>query len=264
MKVPCRVGLLLLGLVHAAGAQQIPPRIAPDSSPRAIQSGAVPQPGKPHSIRWWEAASVAGVTALLMTQDEGMSEEIVEHPTRAADDVASVFRRVGQPEIYAALPLGVLAAGLASGDARVTRAGGRLAATVVASTAAFQAIKFVSGRARPDAEQGAWSFKPFSGGSAFPSGHSTVAFALATSISNELHNPWATAGLYAVATGTAWSRVYNRRHWGSDVVLGAARGITTANVVHGKWRIFGLRPPGFLIEPDGAGLRVRVPMRIPN
>ena len=261
MKGPCCVVILLVGLAGAPAAQQLPARIVPDSAGNRGPTLTLPRPARsPHTVRWWEAASVAGVTALVMTQDEGTSEEIIEHPTPAADHVASVFRRVGQPEIYAALPIGVITAGVVAGDPRITRAGGRLAASVAVSTAAFETLKLVVGRARPDAGEGAWRFSPFSGRGAFPSGHSTVAFALATSLSNELHNPWATAGLYAVATGTAWSRIYNQRHWASDVVLGAALGITTANVMHGKWRVFGIRPPAFLLEPHGAGLGVRIPM----
>ncbi|HEU5041705.1 MAG TPA: phosphatase PAP2 family protein, partial [Gemmatimonadales bacterium] len=189
---------------------------------------------------------------------EQTTEELVEHPTQAAADLASVFRRVGQPEVYAALPAAVITTGLVAGDGRITRAGGRLAASVIASTAAFETVKLVSGRTRPDAGGGAWDFSPFSGRGSFPSGHSTVAFALATSLSHELHSPVATVALYAAATGTAWSRVYNERHWASDVIFGAALGITTAQVVHGRWRIFGIRPPAFLLEPAGAGVRVSV------
>jgi membrane-associated phospholipid phosphatase len=94
----------------------------------------------------------------------------------------------------------------------------------------------------------------------FPSGHSTVAFALATSLSHELHNPIAAVALYAAATGTAWSRIYNACHWGSDVVVGAALGIASAEGVHGRWKIFGLRPPGFLLTPDGRGGQASLPL----
>jgi hypothetical protein len=60
---------------------------------------------------------------------------------------------------------------------------------------------------------------------------------------------------------TAWSRVYDERHWASDVVLGAALGIATAKVVAGRWRVFGFRPPHFLIEPNATGLLVRIPIQ---
>jgi membrane-associated phospholipid phosphatase len=253
--------ILLLAVQPALTAQSFRPAVLVDTTHGVIEPISSPRPlGRPHGVRWWEAASVAGTTLVLMSSDQKISHEFQEHPTHAAATVASVFRRVGQPEIYAVVPLGVLTAGLLTNDEDVTRAGGRLVASVALSTAAFQTLKLVSGRARPDAGQGAFAFSPFSGRGAFPSGHSTVAFALATSLAEELHNGWATAALYAIATGTAWSRVYDERHWASDVVLGAAVGITTAKVVHGRWRLFGLCSPTFLVEPEGAGMRVRIPL----
>jgi membrane-associated phospholipid phosphatase len=147
-----------------------------------------------------------------------------------------------------------------AGDDGIARAGGRLAASVVLSTAAFETLKFASGRARPDAGQGAWAFSPFSGNGSLPSGHSTVAFALATSLSHELHNPIVTVVLYTAAAGTAWSRLYDQRHWGSDVLFGAALGIASAQVAHGRWRIFGVRPPELILDAGRTGVQVTVPL----
>ena len=253
---------LAAGLYPAILGAQLPrPTLFADTAPTVMRSDLVPLAGRqPHVPSWWEAATVAGLTLAIMTQDEGTSHEIREHPTRAAASLASVFRRVGQPEVYAALPAAVITTGLLAGDGRIARAGGRLAASVVLSTAAFETLKLVSGRARPDAGQGAWGFSPFSGNGSLPSGHSTVAFALATSLSHELHNPVATVVLLTVATGTAWSRIYDRRHWASDVVFGAALGIASAQVVHNRWRIFGIRPPGFILDTGGAGIQVTVPL----
>jgi len=52
-----------------------------------------------------------------------------------------------------------------------------------------------------------------------------------------------------VATGVGFARVYQLEHWVSDVVGGAALGIYSAKLVSGRWRIFGLKPPGFLLAP---------------
>jgi membrane-associated phospholipid phosphatase len=253
--------LLLVSLHTPLEAQSFSTTAAPEAGPIAIRPvQRTEQPGEPHDVRWWEAAAVLGGTLGVMAADEHISLEMGEHRTRSAEDVASVFRRVGQPEVYATIPLAMVATGLLTKDAQVTRAGGRLAATVALSTAAFSVVKLLSGRARPEVGGGAYEFRPFSGGGAFPSGHSTVAFALATSLADDLHNTWAAVGLYAVATGTAWSRVYEQRHWASDVLFGAALGVTTSKLVSGRWRIFGWRMQGFLVEPTGAGVRVRIPI----
>jgi membrane-associated phospholipid phosphatase len=37
---------------------------------------------------------------------------------------------------------------------------------------------------------------------------------------------------YAFATGTAWSRVYDNKHWPSDVFIGAALGYAIGKTVY--------------------------------
>jgi membrane-associated phospholipid phosphatase len=87
-----------------------------------------------------------------------------------------------------------------------------------------------------------------------PSGHTTIAFALATALSDDIKRTWASAGLYTLATGVGWARLNDNRHWLSDVAAGAALGITSAKLMNGRWRIFNLRPPRVLLGPDYAGI----------
>jgi membrane-associated phospholipid phosphatase len=77
---------------------------------------------------------------------------------------------------------------------------------------------------------------------------------MAASLADDIHRGWATAGLYGLATAVAVSRVYDREHWLSDVAGGAAVGITAAKLARGRWRVFGIRPPTFLVGARGAGL----------
>src|SRR5205823_12283913 len=71
----------------------------------------------------------------------------------------------------------------------------------------------------------------------FPSGHTTIAFALAGAGAEELtqqHVPgrrFITPALYATATGVGMARVYGRAHWASDVVAGAAIGMLTSRTL---------------------------------
>jgi membrane-associated phospholipid phosphatase len=89
---------------------------------------------------------------------------------------------------------------------------------------------------------------------AMPSGHAAAAFALATSLADDIHRPWATVGLYGMASAVAWSRVNDNRHWLTDVAAGALVGITSAKLAAGRWRIFGIRAPSLIAAPRGAGL----------
>jgi membrane-associated phospholipid phosphatase len=172
--------------------------------------------------------------------------------------VARLFRNGGQPEIVFGVSGGILAAGVLSGRPGLRRSGGRVLASVVTAGLTTGALKVLIGRFRPDLTTDQYAFRPFSKQDAFPSGHATMAFALATSLAAEIHRPWATALLYAGATGTAWSRLNDHKHWLSDVLAGATVGITAAKVMEGRWRIFGLGPPRFLVDPPAARLEWRV------
>ena len=59
----------------------------------------------------------------------------------------------------------------------------------------------------------------------FPSGHTSTAFAVATVIAGSYPDKWWIGGLsYGVATLTGLSRMYDNKHWASDVFTGALLG----------------------------------------
>ena len=108
--------------------------------------------------------------------------------------------------------------------------------SIVAAGAGALVVKEVVGRRRPDQlPVDSHSFHAFSGDAAFPSGHSTVAFALAESVNRTSGRAWVPFVSYPAATLVAWSRVRDDRHWTSDVLAGAALGIWTARKVHREW-----------------------------
>ena len=214
-----------------------------------------------HVVRWYEAAAVLGGVVLLSTLDEPVQRTTQRHRSETLGDVAAVFRQQGEPEYYATVSLGVLGAGVVANDAGLRRAGGRLVAAVLLSAIASEGTKRLVGRSRPNERVGAFTFHPFtslqdSAGvetrGSLPSGHTVAAFAVATSLADDIDSPVVDVLLYTVAAGAAWSRIYDNRHWLSDTALGAALGYSTAKVVNGQWRIFGLRPPTFLVAPSGA------------
>jgi membrane-associated phospholipid phosphatase len=217
-----------------------------------------------HVVRWYEAAAALGGVGALMLLDEPF-QRFMQHHVRSntTDDISSVFRQEGEAPYYAGISLGVLGVGLVTGKPGVRRAGTRLVAAVALSAAEMYAIKVLAGRSRPNENVGAFSFHPFtslkdSAGvetrGSMPSGHVTAAFAVATSLADDIKSPLVHVLLYTAASGTAFSRLNDNRHWLSDCGMGAVLGIFTAKVVNGHWRIFGLRPPGFLVTPAGASI----------
>lgn len=101
----------------------------------------------------------------------------------------------------------------------------RLAATATAYATMnilVQATKHLVKERRPDSEER----------NSFPSGHTATAFMGAELVREEYGNAYGT-GAYIFATGIAFLRLYNNRHWLNDVVAGAGFGILSARI--GYW-----------------------------
>jgi len=68
----------------------------------------------------------------------------------------------------------------------------------------------------------------------FPSGHTTTAFVSAEFLRQEYKDvsPWIGAAGYGCAVLTGYLRMYNNKHWFSDVVAGAGIGILSTRVTY--------------------------------
>ncbi|MFC3563577.1 phosphatase PAP2 family protein [Pedobacter jamesrossensis] len=82
-------------------------------------------------------------------------------------------------------------------------------------------------------KQGVGRERPNNNGeNSFPSGHTASAFMAAEFLHQEYKdvNPWIGYAGYFVATATGALRMYNNKHWFSDVVAGAGFGIASTKI----------------------------------
>ena len=75
------------------------------------------------------------------------------------------------------------------------------------------------------------------GFTSFPSGHTWFAFTVAEILRREYgaDYPWIAVGGYIVAATIGFMRMYNNRHWFSDVVAGAGLGMLCVSVSYKLW-----------------------------
>lgn len=102
-----------------------------------------------------------------------------------------------------------------------------LATSYVALGLMVNAIKYTVREPRPDG----------SARNSFPSGHTATTFMGAELVRIEYgdDSPWYSVGAYTIAAAVGVLRVYNERHWFTDVFAGAGIGILSARI--GYWML---------------------------
>jgi membrane-associated phospholipid phosphatase len=196
----------------------------------------------------------AATSLMLIGWDRQISNSFREsslqrnHGVRGVMDVVGVAGDPGSLLVGA----GLWASGRFGGDRTRERLGLRAVEAIALSGMLTMGGKALFGRARPSEAPGAprdfvagRGFPDRSEFQSFPSGHATAAFAFASALDLELnriapeHPRWLVPLIYAVAAGTAVSRVYHDRHWASDVVMGSTIGFVSGRMVvrfHGDRR----------------------------
>lgn len=165
--------------------------------------------------------------------------ELLQNPgaqeNRVLGRSATAFEVLGVPGTIV-IGVGLYVFGRATDQRRVQDLGLHGTEAVFLSTAVSYGIKVLAGRARPhlgtDKPHNFQLARGFSGDDyrAFPSGHTTAAFAFASTLSRETQMWWPESrwyvGIlaYSSATLVGMSRMYNNMHWASDVLGGAAIG----------------------------------------
>ncbi len=180
---------------------------------------------------WLITAGVAGGTVALMSADEEFRDLLGSDNTASLnDDFWDIPTRYGIVSYANIFSLGVYATGLATGSDDWRRTGRLLFESISYSGISVMAFRYVFGRSRPYEGNSEWDFNWFETSNeiqSFPSGHTTVAFALSTVLAEEIGGVWAGIAFYGMASMTAYARVRNNQHWVSDVVAGAGLGLVT-------------------------------------
>jgi hypothetical protein len=126
-------------------------------------------------------------------------------------------------------------------------------------------VKYASGRARPKRDRGPYSYKPLSfdlSDTAFPSGHATSAFSIASVFAGEYENPWVGVLAYGLACLSGWQRLYDDKHWASDVWFGAALGtVVGRSVVYLHKKTDGKVSLAPMIDPPGGNYGLLVQLK---
>ncbi len=213
------------------------------------------------------AGTLTGLGTAAFLADRDLHEEILGWRGSDGDDIVEVVNHFGENEVGLGLAGGLYLPGLLLDIPWLRRAGRHLGQTLLYSAALGSIFKGVFGRHRPFLGDGPYELEgPWQSDNSYlslPSGHTIVAFSIASTLSAEIDNPWATAGLYSAATATAIGRVYRNQHWVSDVFVGALLASVIGHGVVTRDRSHDRSDLSYGIIPDGqsGGVILSVTMR---
>jgi membrane-associated phospholipid phosphatase len=217
-------------------------------------------PTPTYNVTWWQTGVALGGLAVLSLADKPVNTAIQNMRTTTTDDIADVLQYFGSPVVFVPATVVPILVGLISHNENLTMSGIRIGSSLLLAGATAGVLKYTVGRWRPNETSTQYEFGPFSGHDSWPSGHTTMAFALASSASYEIHRTWATVGLYTLAAGTGWARMNNEKHWLTDVGGGVLIGITSAKFIDRQWEVFGITAPSFLFSSEEASVSFNISM----
>ena len=185
--------------------------------------------------QWATFGGVVAGTSLLYLVDQPTSEYFVG----IREDIPPFIRRYGRdyssPEYNYMLTGAVYLTGFLTKNKKLRRTGVLLISSATSAGFLQQVLKSAIGRARPETGLSKDTFKPLwmggNGFHAFPSGHTILAFTNAYAIAKQFKNRWIKAGIYTVGLVPAISRLWEGKHWISDIAFGVALSIFTVEAI---------------------------------
>lgn len=187
----------------------------------------------------WLAAGFTGLTIGMFPIDRAVATHLQNRGAQANHffrNAATDVRLLGDPGALV-ISISMYGVGRLATWRNVADFGLHGTEAIAVAGATTYLLKTVAGRARPyvSTDNSPHDFRfgrGFTGDQfqSFPSGHTSAAFALASTMTSESqrwwpHQTWIVApAMYGAATLVGLSRMYNNAHWTSDVVLGAAVG----------------------------------------
>lgn len=172
-------------------------------------------------------AAVSGTGLFVFAFDQDVRVYTQDRFTPSLDKAASFFAFFGDGGVLLGMSAAVYAAGEIGNDVGLRKTAILSLESLVAASILDWAIKLISGRARPYTGESSRSFHPFSfrnSNWSFPSGHAVASFAIATTIAEQTKSPVVDILAYGLAALAGISRIYENKHWASDVFIGAALG----------------------------------------
>lgn len=206
-------------------------------SSRLLDEGAdlatTPFTVKDGNLFW--TLGIAGAIGLTYAYDSNIRDKLQGSVhSRSLDKATDAGELVGNPYLHLGVAALVYTTGVAADSKKWKETGEMLTEALVLADGATLLIKEASGRGRPVATEHKGDYKPFgfrNDYDSFPSMHTASSFAMASVIAHTSDSVPIAVLSYSTAAFVGFSRMYQNKHWATDVLLGAAIGELSGRIV---------------------------------
>lgn len=215
--------LTVLGEVKGFSTRLLDESVEFARSPFTLQDGHL----------FW-TLGVAGAIGLTYAYDGDIRDKLAGTHSRSLGKLTDAGELIGNPYLHLGVAALVYGGGLAVDSPKWKETGEMLGEALILADAATLLIKEGTGRGRPVATARKDDFRPFqfkNDYDSFPSMHTASSFALASVLTHSSESVPVALVSYSAAAFVGFSRMYQNKHWASDVLLGAAIGELAGRVV---------------------------------
>ena len=167
-------------------------------------------------------------------QAQSMSELNTLRRVNPSNPNSAVWNNLSNTSKYISVgvPVGYFVAGMIHDNKALKQKATYIAAAIILNTASTTLLKNVVKRERPYHTYTGIFPDKIKSDFAFPSGHTSSAFASATSLALATKKWHVAVPAFVWSAGVGYSRIYLGQHYPSDVIMGALVGTCSAIICH--------------------------------
>lgn len=201
--------------------------------------------------------AVTGAVGLTYIFDDDIRNKLQANKSKGVDKATDAGNLLGDPFIHIGIAAAVYGGGILADSPRWKETGEMLGEAIILADATTFVLKESIGRARPFVSGDKGSFRPGqfkSDYDSLPSMHTSSSFAMASVLAATSENMATKVLYYTAATFVGFSRIYQDKHWASDVILSAAIGELCGRVVTNQHAVKSRVAIAPMVSGNSAGL----------